>query len=185
MKMFRLLLVLTILCGVIYPLSVTLVGQVLFSDTASGSLLKEGDKIVGSRLLAQKFVRDDFFHSRPSAADYATVASGASQSSPTQKSAKELREKRKAQLPNGGVDAWTTSGSGLDPHISPKTAKAQVKRVALARGVSSSSLHAMVNQFTEGPTLGIWGQPRVNVLELNMALSKGNNGDSRSTFGNP
>lgn len=185
MKMLRLFLGLTLICGIIYPAIVTVIGLGLFPDEASGSLIKEGNKILGSRLIAQKFERDDFFHPRPSAADYATVASGASQWSPTHKAGKELRDKRMSELPGAGIDAWTSSGSGLDPHISPKNALFQVKRIAHARGITAPSLEKLVTQSTEPATLGIWGRPRVNVLELNIALLKGNDGQSRSTSRDP
>lgn len=186
MKMFRLLIVMTIICGIIYPLLVTVIGTVAFPEKANGSLIKKEGKTLGSSLIAQKFSRGDFFHSRPSAADFATVSSGASQSSPLQKSGKELRDERRAALPHGGVDAWTNSGSGLDPHISPETALAQLPRIANQRGISIEKLKDLIDSHTEGPTLGIWGQPRVNVLELNIALMNvGNNGHSGSTSRNP
>jgi K+-transporting ATPase ATPase C chain len=179
MKMIRLLVVLTLICGILYPLVVTIIASSVFPEKAQGSLIKNEEHIIGSKLLAQSFKQDDFFHPRPSFVEFATVASGASQASPTQMSGSELREKRRALLPEGGVDAWTNSGSGLDPHISPQTAFAQVKRVAAARGIPSEKLHALVEKFIEGSTFGIWGQPRVNVLELNLALSKGTNADAR------
>lgn len=185
MNMFRLLIVLTVLCGVIYPLAVTGIGIRFFSDKMEGSIVKEGNKIIGSTLLAQNFSREDFFHPRPSAADYATVSSGASHASPTQASGVELREKRRALMPNSGIDAWTTSGSGLDPHISPQNAFAQVSRVAAARGISTESLNSLIKKLTEDPTLGIWGQPRVNVLELNIALLEGKNAYTGSTLRKP
>ena len=104
MKMLRLLLVLTFLCGIIYPLTVTLIGQGLFPKQAGGSLIFDKNKMIGSKLLAQKFTKAEFFHSRPSAADYATTPSGASNASPTQKLAAELREERRTQFPKAGVD---------------------------------------------------------------------------------
>jgi K+-transporting ATPase ATPase C chain len=180
MKMFKLLIVLTLLCGVIYPLTITVIAQVLFPNESNGSLLIKEGKLIGSELLAQKFSRAEFFHPRPSAADYATVASGASQSSPTQKSGTDSREQRRAQHPTAGVDFWTTSGSGLDPHISPETAYAQVHRVAAARGTSEEFIKSLISQHIEGPTIGIWGQPRVNVLKLNLVLmSQGTNANTR------
>lgn len=181
MKMIKLLLVLTFLCGVIYPLTVTLIGSAFFLKKIEGSLVRDGNKIIGSSLLAQKFTREDFFHPRPSAADYATISSGASHSSATQISGTELREKRRSLMPSAGVDAWTASGSGLDPHISPKTANFQIKRVAQARQIPTETLIALIEKYTEGPTLGIWGQERVNVLELNIALSEGKYANTGST----
>lgn len=181
MNMLRLLIVLTILCGALYPLTVTLMGQTLFYKKAEGSLLIHKEKILGSKLLAQKFSQKDFFWSRPSSADFATVSSGASQSSVIQKSGIELREKRRSEQPEAGLDAWTSSGSGLDPHVSPQTALSQVNRVAAARGMTPDALKWLVNKYTEGPTWGIWGRPRVNVLELNMALlmTEGRDGHTR------
>lgn len=170
MKMFKLIIVLTFICGGLYPGFITLVSEIFFSEKAQGSLILLEGKIVGSKLLAQNFSRDDFFHSRPSAANYATVASGASHLSVTMK--------------NG--DKETASGSGLDPHITPESARAEVLRVSLARGLESEKLFALIDQHTEGATLGIWGQPRVNVLELNLAIkSAGRHGDTRSTSRNP
>lgn len=172
MVIIRLFFILTFITGVIYPLSVTLVSQLAFSEKAEGSLVKSGDKIVGSSLIAQKSESEGLFHSRPSAADYATVSSGASQASPTHREAKDKREVRKLMNPTAGIDLWTTSGSGLDPHISPKSALAQITRIAKATGLPEVKLSEMILQNSDGPTWGIWGQPRVNVLELNIALLK-------------
>ncbi len=182
MKMLRLFLVLTVVCGVLYPLVVTVAAQGLFSEKAQGSQIIIDGKLVGSKLLAQKFTGESFFHPRPSAGDYATVSSAASQHSPTHKAGTAAREERRLVLPQAGVDAWTTSGSGLDPHISPETALAQVERVAAARGVSSEELKVLIEKNTTQPTLGIWGRPRVNVLELNIALIRGPDADAGTTF---
>jgi K+-transporting ATPase ATPase C chain len=180
MKMLRLLVILTLICGVVYPLTVTVIGRFIFHDKANGSLIIVDGKVVGSELLSQKFTRKEFFHSRPSAADYATIPSGASQSSPTQKSGTDLREQRRKDLPEAGIDFWTSSGSGLDPHISPKTAYAQISRIAAGHSLSSSELMILIDRFVEGPTFGIWGQPRVNVLKLNLELlSQGKNANTR------
>lgn len=173
MKMLRLFLALSLLCGILYPLTVTVVAQILFSEKAQGSQIVIDGKLVGSKLLAQKFTGESFFHPRPSAGDYATVSSAASQHSPTHKAGTAAREERRLALPEAGGDAWTTSGSGLDPHITPETAMAQIPRVAAARGVSSDELKALIDKNTASPTLGIWGRPRVNVLELNIALIRG------------
>lgn len=168
--MIRLLLVLTFICGVFYPLTVTLIGQVIFPKQSNGSLISRDGQIVGSELLAQKFLKNEYFHPRPSAADYATIASGASQASPTQKAGTDARDQRRAQNPTAGVDVWTTSGSGLDPHISPKSAYAQTNRIAASRAMANETIVSLIDNHTEGPTFGIWGQPRVNVLKLNLAL---------------
>ncbi len=180
MKMIKLLLVLTLICGGAYPMLVTLMGRVGFAEEASGSLMKSGRTIIGSKLLSQKFSRSEFFHSRPSASDFATVASGASQSGATQKVGMLRMAELRKNLPDAGEDAWTTSGSGLDPHISPKTALAQISRVGAARSMNSEELTRLIETHTEGPTWGIWGQPRVNVLKLNIALmNAGKNGNTR------
>lgn len=170
MKMFKLIIVLAVICGGLYPGLITLVSEVFFSEKAHGSLMTVEEKVVGSKLLAQKFSQEDFFHSRPSAANYATVSSGASHLSVTMKKG----------------EGETTSGSGLDPHITPDSARSQVLRVSLARGVESQKLFALIDQHTEKATLGIWGQPRVNVLDLNLAImSAGRHGNTRSTSRNP
>jgi K+-transporting ATPase ATPase C chain len=174
MNMLRLFLGLSLLCGVLYPLGVTVVAQLLFSERAQGSQVKIEGKLVGSSLLAQKFVGEGYFHPRPSAGDFATVSSAASQHSPTHRAGTEAREQRRTAQPSAGVDAWTTSGSGLDPHVSLQTAIAQIPRVAAARGMAPEELTALIEKLSEGPTLGIWGRSRVNVLELNLAImSKG------------
>lgn len=170
MKMLKLFLVLTFLCGALYPIGVTLIAQVAFPSQVRGSLLEIDGKLVGSRLIAQKTTGERFFQPRPSAADYATVSSGASQHSPTHKSGNEAREERRKALPAAGADQWTTSGSGLDPHLSPESALAQAPRIAAARGMELERLRALIMSHIESPTLGIWGRPRVNVLELNLAL---------------
>jgi K+-transporting ATPase ATPase C chain len=170
MKMLRLFLMLTLLCGVIYPMAVTIVSQTFFADKANGSLVVKNGQLIGSSLLAQKFERQDFFHPRPSAADYATIPSGASNNS-----VEKIKQNHKA-------GRESTSASGLDPHISPEMAFAQVSRVAAARGQSEVSLEKLIKAHIEGETLGIWGRPRVNVLELNISLSEQeNHGKSGST----
>jgi potassium-transporting ATPase KdpC subunit len=172
MNMMRLFFILTFLTGIVYPLGVTLISKFFFSEEASGSLIQHEGKTIGSKLIAQKFEGPGFFHSRPSAADYATVASGASQASPTHLEAREKRENRRKEFPDAGVDFWTTSASGLDPHLSPSSALSQISRIEKIRNLSKDTLTNLVMKYTEGPTWGIWGQPRVNVLELNIALLK-------------
>lgn len=180
MKMLKLFFYLTLICGVIYPLSVTVIAKIIFPHKASGSLITNNEKIVGSELLAQKFTEARYFHPRPSAGDYATVSSGASQFSPTSKTGMEQILQRKSQFPNAGLDFWTTSGSGLDPHISPQSAFAQVDRIATTLRVTPKSIKALIERHIEGPTLGIWGQPRVNVLKLNLdLLSEGKDANTR------
>lgn len=171
--------VLTVLTGVIYPAAVTAFSQAVFPKQANGSLLNENGRIAGSKLLAQKFQDTKYFWPRPSAADYATVASGASNLGPTSAALKEAVEKRKVnfQKANGleisskiPADMLFTSGSGLDPHISPEAAKLQISRVAKARNLNPEAIARLVDQYTEPPQFGILGKPVVNVLQLNLAL---------------
>lgn len=172
MKMLRLFLIMTTLTGILYPLFVTALAHLLFPAKSHGSLVIEQGRILGSELIAQPFTQEIFFHSRPSATNYATVPSGASNQSPTHAELMKSINLHRALLPEAGIDAWTSSGSGLDPHISPRTALAQLPRVMQASGMNSDQLRRLVELNTEKATLGIWGQPRVNVLELNLALRR-------------
>ena len=169
----RIYLVITLLTGVIYPLTMTGVAQLLFPKQANGSRIIENGKLVGSDLIAQKFESPRYFWPRPSAADYATVASGASNKGPTsadlKKSIEERREKFGTDAP---VDLLTASGSGLDPHISPEAARLQIPRVAAARNMSIQKISELVDQTIEQPQLGFLGEPRINVLLLNRALDQ-------------
>ena len=173
LQSIRIYLVITLLTGVIYPLAMTGVAQLLFPKQANGSRIIENGKLVGSDLIAQKFESPKYFWPRPSAADYATVASGASNKGPTsadlKKSIEERREKFGADTP---VDLLTASGSGLDPHISPDAAHLQIPRVAAARNMSIQKITALVDQTIGPPQLGFLGEPRVNVLQLNRALDQ-------------
>lgn len=165
------LLVLTILTGVLYPLAVTAIARVGFRYTSTGSLVKNGDELVGSALLAQKTESPRYFWPRPSTADYATVASGASNKGPTSadlaKSISERREKFGKDAPD---ELLTASGSGLDPQLSPEAARYQAPRVATERKIPVEKVYNLIDQLTEGPQLGFLGEPRVNVLSLNLAL---------------
>ena len=173
LQSIRIYLVITLLTGVIYPLTMTGVAQLLFSKQANGSRIIENGKLVGSDLIAQKFESPKYFWPRPSAADYATVASGASNKGPTsadlKKSIEERREKFGMDAP---VDLLTASGSGLDPHISPEAARLQIPRVAAARNMSIQKISELVDQTIEQPQLGFLGEPRINVLLLNCALDQ-------------
>jgi potassium-transporting ATPase KdpC subunit len=173
LQSIRIYLVITILTGVIYPLAMTGVAQLFFPRQANGSRIIESGKLIGSDLIAQKFELPKYFWPRPSAADYGTVPSGASNKGPTsadlKKAIDERREKFGADVP---VDLLTASGSGLDPHISPEAAQLQIPRVASARNMSIQRITAVVDQTIEQPQLGFLGEPRVNVLQLNRALDQ-------------
>lgn len=175
----RLTLVFTILTGLLYPLVITGLAQWAFPDQANGSLILRDGKAIGSSLLAQPFTGDRYFWPRPSAADFATVPSGASNLGPTSEAlqskvadrAKAFRTAHHladdAEVP---ADMVFASGSGLDPHISPEAARIQVGRVAAARGLSREQVWAEVERAMEPPQLGLLGEARVNVLRLNLAL---------------
>ncbi|WP_431144841.1 potassium-transporting ATPase subunit KdpC [Pseudomonas alvandae] len=170
-----LLLLMTLLTGVAYPLLVTGVAQVAFPDRANGSLIHDADgKVRGSRLIAQDFTGDGWFHPRPSAGAFATVASGASNLSPSNPAlaTRVIDDAHKLQVPNQGpvpLALLTTSGSGLDPHLPPAAIAYQLARVAAARNVPVSTLQQLLDDNTERPLVG---PPVVNVLALNMALEK-------------
>jgi K+-transporting ATPase ATPase C chain len=171
-----------ILCG-LYPLAVWGVGQALFSHQANGSLIidKDGKTILGSELLGQNFTSDKYFNSRPSAAGtgYDATSSGGTNLGPTSqklndsiKAAVDAYRKQNNLAADASVpaDAVTSSGSGLDPHISVQNAVLQTPRVAKARNLSPDQVAALVQKYTDGRDFGILGEPRVNVLKLNLAL---------------
>ncbi|MGA2762559.1 MAG: potassium-transporting ATPase subunit KdpC [Spirochaetia bacterium] len=171
----------TVVVGGIYPLLMTGVGAVLFPAGAQGSLVEKGGKVVGSTLLAQDFSSDVYFHPRPSAAKYDPTSSGASNWGWTSSDLKKAYDQRRSdwQKAYGAgdppMDMLFASGSGLDPEISPEAAEAQVKRVADARHFDATgqrNLLTLVRRFEEAPQLGFLGEPRVNVLALNLALDK-------------
>jgi K+-transporting ATPase ATPase C chain len=174
-------LVLTLLTGVMYPLLVTGLAKALFRDKADGSLIQAHGRTVGSELIGQRFTKPEYFHGRPSAAGndgYDGLSSGGSNLGPTsQKLADRVTADVKAfraENPafSGAVpgDAVTASGSGLDPHLSPEAVDAQVERVAAARGMTAEALRQLVAANTEDRQMGVLGEPRVNVLKLNLAV---------------
>ena len=172
-----------VLCGV-YPLVVWVISQGLFPDEAGGSLIQRGGTIVGSELIAQSFSSPKYFHPRPSAAGKAGFDAGNSSGSNlgplSKKLADAVKERVEAYRAENGLppnalvpaDAVTASGSGLDPHIGLKNAFLQAPRVAQARGIGSEALEKIIHAHTEGRDCGIFGEPRVNVLKLNLALDK-------------
>jgi K+-transporting ATPase ATPase C chain len=184
------LVLLTVITGLAYPLAMTAIAGVIFPKQAQGSLIERDGKVVGSALIGQEFKDDKYFHGRPSAttapdpadstktvpAPYNAANSGGSNLGPTSKAlddrVKQDVDKLKAENPNTPVpiDLVTTSGSGLDPEISPEAALFQVPRVAKARNMPEDRIRALVTENTEGRLIGLLGEPRVNVLELNLAL---------------
>jgi potassium-transporting ATPase KdpC subunit len=185
-----LVIILTLITGLLYPLVMTGIAGVLFPSQAQGSLVTADGKVVGSSLIGQEFTSDKYFHGRPSAttapdpndssktvpAPYNAANSGGSNLGPTNKALidrvkgdvdKLKQEKPSAPVP---IDLVTTTGSGLDPDISPEGALFQVPRVAKARNIPEDRLRQLVNEHVEGRLLGLFGEPRVNVLALNMAL---------------
>ena len=186
------LVLLTLITGLAYPLAMTAIAGVLFPGQAEGSLIERDGKVVGSALIGQEFKEDKYFHGRPSAttapdpadatktvpAPYNAANSGGSNLGPTSKAlndrVKEDVEKLKAENPGAAVpaDLVTTSGSGLDPDISPEAALFQVPRVAKARNVPQDRVRQLVTDNTAGRLAGLLGEPRVNVLALNLALDR-------------
>ncbi|GEC56868.1 K+-transporting ATPase ATPase C chain [Bradyrhizobium japonicum] len=188
------LVLLSAITGLAYPLAITGIAGVIFPRQAQGSLIEQDGKVIGSTLIGQEFKEDKYFHGRPSAtvapdpndstktvpAPYNAANSGGSNLGPTSKAlndrVKEDVEKLKAENPSASVpvDLVTTSGSGLDPDISPDAALFQVPRVAKARSMSEDAVRELVTQNTQGRFAGVIGEPRVNVLALNLALDAAN-----------
>jgi K+-transporting ATPase ATPase C chain len=169
----RIYIVLTLVTGVFYPFAITGIAQLCFPHQANGSRHTQNDKLIGSELLAQKFDSPQYFWPRPSAAAFATVPSGASNKGPTSADLKKSIDERRAKFGTGAtVDLLTASASGLDPHISPEAARSEIPRVAAARNLPIQKISELVDQTIEQPQLGFLGEPRVNVLRLNLALDQ-------------
>jgi len=170
----------TILLGIIYPLVVTGLAQVIFPYKANGQLIQKDGKIVGSSIIGQGFAGAAYFHSRPSAAGNgydAANSAGANLGPTNQKLIDRVNaDVAAAQVDNPGkavpIDLVTTSASGFDPHITPASAEFQLQRIARERGASIDEIRALITKHTEGRQLGIFGEPRVNVLELNLDLDE-------------
>jgi potassium-transporting ATPase KdpC subunit len=169
-------IVLTVLTGVLYPLVVTGLAKVFFPRQAAGSLIAGGGKTVGSELIGQKFTQPEYFHGRPEG--YDGLSSGGSNFGPTnqklidrvQGDAAKFRAENPTFTGPIPADIVTASASGLDPHISPAAAEAQAGRVAAARGMTPDAVRRLIADHTEGRQMGVFGEPRVNVLLLNLAL---------------
>jgi potassium-transporting ATPase KdpC subunit len=179
----RMILAFTILTGAIYPGVVTVLCQLMFPAQAKGSLISRDGKIVGSALIGQSFARPEYFHSRPSAAGsngYDAASSGGSNLGPTSQklvdrvkaSVGELRKRNSSFAESWPADLATASASGLDPHISPAAAHLQIARVAVARSAGVDRIEDLVKRCTQDRDFGFLGEPRVNVLLLNLALDK-------------
>ncbi len=181
LQSIRALLVFTVITGIAYPLIVTGLSQVLFKEKANGSLIVKDGKVLGSRLIGQPFSDPKYFWSRASGTSpqpYNGASSSGTNQGPTNPALKDTVEGRVKALRDAGgdasraipVDLVTASGSGLDPHISPAAAEYQIARIAKARSLPETRVKELVERYTEGRQLGILGEPRVNVLELNLAL---------------
>ena len=179
----RMTLILTILTGLLYPGLVTGICQMIFPNQANGSLIVKNGHVIGSALIGQSFTRREYFQPRPSAAGvdgYDPTASGGSNLGPTSQKLADRVKSSIAQFRKDNpdftgpipADLLTASGSGLDPHLSPASINAQAPRVAVARGISINQIQQLASEFTEGRELGFLGEPRVNVMRLNIALDE-------------
>ena len=180
----KVFVVLTVLCGIAYPLLVTGIAQLAFSEKANGSLIVQGNKVVGSVLIGQKFDQENYFWSRPSATDYSAMPSGGSNLGPSSEKLKQQVAERKTKWNASNPDVGNepipsemllASASGLDPHISLKAALLQVDRIVKARQLSNEQKQQLVktiNELTETPQFSLLGEQRINVLKLNLGLDK-------------
>ncbi len=182
-KAILIFVVFSVLCGFLYPLFITALSQFLFPWRSNGSIITSGNQILGSELIGQKFNSPKYFHGRPSATDpaYNANASTGSNFGPSNTKFLEEVKNRVEQVRNENglpfntpipADLVLASASGLDPHISVESGMIQVRRIAKERGLPETDVEKMVNQHIEGRLLGIWGQPRVNVLKLNLAMDR-------------
>lgn len=181
LKNLRISLVLLIICGLAYPMAVTGLSVLTMPAKAEGSLIESNGEVVGSKLIGQMFKDPKYFSGRVSSIEYNAAGSGSGNYAPSNKDMIERTKKdidafleanpdvKKEDIP---ADLLTNSGSGLDPHISPLAAEIQVPRIAKERGIVEEDLYRLIKAKTEGRQLGIFGEPRVNVLELNMALDQ-------------
>lgn len=181
LKNIRLCLVLLIICGLGYPMAVTGVTNLTMPAKAKGSLIEENGKVVGSELIGQMFKDPKYFSGRVSSIEYNAAGSGSGNYAPSNKDMIERTKKdieaflvanpdvKKKDIPS---DLLTNSGSGLDPHITPLAAKIQVPRIAKVRGIDEEEIYELIKTHTEGRQLGVFGEPRVNVLKLNMDLDQ-------------
>lgn len=179
----KMLIIMTVLLGLIYPLAVIGLSRLVFSKQANGSLLYNNNRVIGSELIGQNFIGPEYFHSRPSAAGdgYDATASGGTNLGPTNEAFRKIIEERMAKIKSRNnlsneqqvpADLVTASGSGLDPHISPQAALFQVPLVAQTRGLTEKEVRIVVRKYTENRELLFLGEPRVNVLKLNLALDQ-------------
>lgn len=181
LKALRISLVLLFVCGLVYPLVVTGIAKLTMPTKAEGSLIERDGKVVGSEMIGQMFKDPKYFSGRVSSIKYDAAGSGSNNYAPSNKELIERTKKdieaflsanpevKKEDIP---ADLLTNSASGLDPHISPLAAEIQVPRIAKIRGIDEDELYKLVKEHTEGRQLGVFGEPRVNVLKLNMALDK-------------
>ncbi len=179
---FKMMLLMTLLTGIIYPLATTGLAQLFFRDSANGRLVSANGQMVGSSLIGQNFTKPEYFHPRPSAAGngYDATQSGGSNLGPTSQKLIDRVKQSVEQFRKGNpdysgpipADLVTASGSGLDPDISPASANAQALRIAKARGITAAQLEQLISANTQGRQLGFLGEPRVNVLKINLALDR-------------
>ncbi|MCK9583118.1 MAG: potassium-transporting ATPase subunit KdpC [Endomicrobiales bacterium] len=175
----RIYIIFTVLLGLIYPLVVTVIAQVILPYQANGSIMRNGDKVIGSKLIGQNFSNPEYFHSRPSANNYDAVNSGGTNLGPSSKKLMDSTAEKiaKVRQENGlssdtkiPSDMVLSSASGLDPHISLQSALLQVNRISKIRGIAVKDLKKMIDNNTDTDFVGIWGRPGVNVFKLNLAI---------------